>query len=246
MGGVMVMPDDNGAVDPPQDKSDASGGRLRKGGKWLKDNSVASTVVGGLLVAAILGIVGLVYHNLHHGPPQAPVLSVDSLTVTNSLNAGGSEIVDLKVRNTGNEFADITQALIKVQQFITVPEFPGQPAFLIGVDYKYNVVMPLRPTARPISVLLNEGATTNGTKQVANFDLQFLLPKNASKIYVYRVDILLVYGGGKAPDNAGEVLLSLPADPVSECSSSPSLMKLCRNLLRLTGVRDLALQQLSP
>lgn len=226
--------------------------------KWLQSPwsvAVGSTVIGGLLVVAILNSIHFFDHSAasasHHAkssPAQAANLSVDSTTLTSCANTPrchthsglGPEIADIKIRNSGNGIADITQAHVKVQQIMRLGKLSFPNGAIVPLDGTYKVALPFQ-SGQSVSGKLNEMVNPNA---IARFDLSFVPPHLAARINLYRVSISLVYNG-IATMTPIEMLVSVPRDPPLADKCSAAHQQLCA-FLRSPGSRDVRLGQLTP
>jgi hypothetical protein len=206
-----------------------------------------------------VAILGIIHHfgassGGHHAkssPGLTPQLSVDSAPVTSCADTSrchkhsappawrGPELADLKIRNSGNGVADITQVRVKVQRVMRLgASFPSSA--LVPIDGTYSIQLPSQAN-QSVSKDLPEMVQPN---MVARFDFSFLPPHVSARVNLYRISISLVYNGGSTMSPI-EMLISVPIDPplADKCSSAHP--QLC-SFLRLSGSRDNRLGQLTP
>jgi hypothetical protein len=244
----MGRPPDDAAQQPPQDAGEPPGKRRRVNwSQLLVGSGIAAAIIAGLFAVFGSSIRDFLFHGPAPGPHVQVVVTVRSYAETHSRPGlaavpRGPETVNFKVLNTGNRVAYLTNASIVVQQFIARSGFGGSHiAGYVGVSHRYDVPMPRRPfTGQTIDVPLSQRASADG---VDNFDLRFTL-RDAGRdhIYLYRVQISLMYGSETLPV---EALISLPRDPgiASRCSGNAD-SQFCR-FLRLSGYRSPAMAQLT-
>jgi hypothetical protein len=235
----VPTPPDNTAKKSPQDKDKTSPTQTRF--KWSQSPwviGVGTAVIAGLVLTAIYGV----YHYVHPGPAPGPDLKLSNISVSpaNAFPLRPEE-VDLTFLNTGTQTAVLTEANIRVQGFTALPEALRIPygVFLLP-DHQYKVMMPLQPyKGQVISVQLSEAAGVGGTD---DFGLDFVLPPGSrAHVLLYRVEISVQYGKATQPV---EVLISLPADPSQAYKCSDQSESGFCDLLRQSGYRPAAMNQL--
>ena len=118
----MAKPPDNTTQQPSQDKEKDSKQQRRNRWAWFDRKAVITALIAGLI--AVFGYPA--YHTLFPGSPPSPRLTVDSVAVIPCAETSycgkstGPETIDFKIRNTGNQAADIVYARIKMQGFATL------------------------------------------------------------------------------------------------------------------------------
>jgi hypothetical protein len=122
--------------------------------------------------------------------------------------------IDIRLLNTGDQVAAVNDARIVIQKFVSLPQCASQGGF--GSTGTYGSILPTRPSPSqvvdiPISQLVPAGGADR-------FDLLLRSsPRarvNPPSIYLYRVRIYLTYNVDVKPVDLGEVLISLPVDPI--------------------------------
>lgn len=187
------------------------------------------------IVIALVGVLGAVLaavlpHYLGLGPPSAPDLELDSITVQSyagqhpSLisDAGsepGYETVDFKLRNTGGQLAFINGVRITVNS-LTVLE-PSVFGTFVPVSASYGFTIPARK-----GIFTAQVSEEVAPGQADRFDLNISLPKNApDALYVFNISLALVYDKNNVV-SAGKMSLDLSpgytAGTEVEVGSSPA------------------------
>ncbi len=197
--------------DPAQrkDPQDQRPKKIAKLGLW------AGGVITAMVIAAATVIGNGFGHRISPGPPPSaspaarPQIEVDDLLVNPPNNPSSPMLIDIKLRNIGDQLTIVKRAVLTIRRSAPLPVCLSQG--ILPLSNTYGAFLPISPAPNQQVTLSLSDQIPAG--QADRFELALRLPPLATRgqyLYLYSIDISLLHDASSKAVNAGHVILLMP------------------------------------